>query len=69
MASVVSYSLYGKTGVLQRKAAFSISVTISVAVKDVGGGFFHPIGRVRFVDTKSSSSLSDEKTSSRLGVT
>ena len=67
MASAMSSSLCGKAGVLQRKSVFSTSATVSVAVKNVGGEFFHPIGRVSGITTNYSSFPSKENTSTSLG--
>ena len=44
MYSAISSSLSSKAGVLQRKAAFSISSTVSVAVRNIGGYFSIPQG-------------------------
>ena len=60
-------SLCGKVGVLQRKAKFSRSATVSVAVKNMGGEFFHPIWRVIGIATNSLSSTSKGKTIPILG--
>ena len=36
--------LCGWDGLLQVKAAFDRSVTFSLSIKNMGGGFFHPMG-------------------------
>ena len=41
---------------MQRKDAFDRSATVSVSVQNIGGKFFHPIGRVSRITTNSSSS-------------
>ena len=64
----MSYRLYSKAGVLQRKSAFNRSATVSVAVQKIGGNFSHPIGRVRGIATNSSSYSSKGMTSPSLGV-
>ena len=66
MASTMSSSLCSKAGVLQCKAAFTRSATISVAVQNIGGEFFHLIERVNGIATNSPSSHSDGKTSPSL---
>ena len=67
MASAMSYSLCGKVGVLQRKATLDRFAAVSVTVKNMGGKFFHPIGRVTGISTNSSSSPSQVKSIPSLG--
>ena len=67
-ASIMSSSLCRKAGVLQRKYALARSTTVSVAMQNMGGEFFHPIGGVSGITTISQSSHSDGKTSLRLGL-
>ena len=68
MDSAIPSSLCGKLVVLQSKAIFDISTTVFVAVQNMGGNFFHPIGRVSSIATNSLSSPSEGKTSSGLGA-
>ena len=67
MDFVMSSSLCSKTGVFPHKAAFARSPTVSVAVQNTGGEFFHPIRRFSIIATNSSSSPSERKNSPRLG--
>ena len=59
--SAISSSLCGKAVVLQRKAEFSRSNTVSVAVQNMGGDFFRPLGNVSGIANNSSSSPYDVK--------
>ena len=61
MSYAIPCNLCEKAGVLQRKVAFAKSATMSVAVQNIGGEFFQPIGRVRSIDTNSSYPPSDGK--------
>ena len=56
MNYAMSYSLFSRVGVLQHKAEFAKSSTVSVAVQNMGGEFFHPKGRVSGITTNLSSS-------------
>ena len=67
MDYTISSILCSKAGVLQRKAAFARSTTVSVTIENMGGEVFHPIGRVSGISTISSSSYSYGKTSPSLG--
>ena len=53
MHSVISSSLHSKLGVLQHKAAFSRSATVSAAMQNIGEKFFHPLGRVSSIANNS----------------
>ena len=64
----MSYSLYDKAGVLQRKAAFAKSTTFCVVMQNIGSKFFHTIRRVSIIANNSLSSTSEENTSPILGV-
>ena len=64
----MSYSLYGKLGVLQRNAALTKYATVSVAVQNIGDEYFHPIGRVSGITTNFLSSLAKGKTIPILGA-
>ena len=68
MASAMSSSLFSKAVLFHHKANFAISSTVSIAVQNMGGKFFYPIGRVRGIATNSSSSPSEGKTSPILGA-
>ena len=46
-------SLCSKVGVLQRKAAFARSATVSVVVQNIGGDISHPIEIVSSINTNS----------------
>ena len=52
IASAMSSNLCGKSEGLQLKAALSRSSTVSVTMQNMGGEFFHPIGRVTGIATK-----------------
>ena len=56
-ASALSSSLCGRAGPRQRRAALARSATVSVAVQNKGGEFFHPIGNVSGTATSSSPSF------------
>ena len=63
-----SYSLCLWKMWLQRRAVFSRSVTISVAMKNMGGELFHSMGTVSVIVTSSSPILSEGKTKTTLGA-
>ena len=68
IASSMLSSLYRKVGVLQRNDEFARFSTVSIAMQNIGVEFFHPIGRISSITTKSLSSLSDKNTIPSLGL-
>ena len=53
-ASALLSRLYVWYGLLQYKAEFSRFTTVSMAVHNMSGDFFHTMDRVRFIYTSSS---------------
>ena len=55
-------------GWLKRRAEFSRSATVSVAMHNIDGGLFHTMGRMSGIYTSSSPLSYEGKTNPRLGV-
>ena len=67
-ASARLSSLRLRYGWLHHGSALDRYATVSVAVQNIGGEFFHVMGRVRGIATISSLILSEDKTNPRLGT-